>query len=107
MSIELHDVRADQQYIGIRLIAELLPHDADHLFDRIFDLYFGMLSASGLINANQVAGAAGKIVLARPDLEKRVTHVLLTSHNPNLDAIRNDLVKSYAIESISQYVEIS
>lgn len=102
---ELHDSRADQQYIGIRLLAELLPLDSDHRFDQVFDLYFGMLTAPGLINANQVAGVAGKLALARPDLEPKVTHLLLTFQNPHLDALRNDLVRSYAIESIQQYFE--
>jgi hypothetical protein len=103
---ELNDPRADQQYIGIRLIAELIPLDTAYRFDSIFDLFFGMLTAPGLINANQVAGVAGKIVLARPDLEQRITRMLLTLQNPHLDAIRNGLVKSYAIESFSQYIEV-
>jgi hypothetical protein len=102
---ELHDTRADQQYIGIRLIAELIPLDTAHRFDSIMDLYFGMLTTSGLINANQVAGVAGKIVLARPDLEPMITNKLLAIQNPRLDDIRIGLVKSYAIESISQYIE--
>jgi hypothetical protein len=100
---ELHDSRADQQYIGIRLLAELIPMDAAHKFDQVFDLYFGMLMGPGLINANQVAGVAGKLALARPDLEPRITLLLLTFHNPHLDTIRNDLVKSYAIESFQEY----
>jgi hypothetical protein len=102
---ELHDTRADQQYIGIRLIAELIPLDTAHRFDSIMDLYFGMLTTSGLINANQVAGVAGNIVLARPDLEQMITNILLAIQNPRLDDIRIGLVKSYAIESISQYFE--
>lgn len=101
---ELHDSRADQQYIGIRVLAELIPLDTAHQFDKIFDLYFGMLTAPGLINANQVAGAAGKIALTRPDLEPKITKLLMTFNNPHLDAIRNDLVKSYALESIEQYL---
>jgi hypothetical protein len=102
---ELHDPRSDQQYIGIRLLAELVPQEVTHRFDPIFDLYFGMLSKSGLINANQVAGVAWKFVLARPDLEPRITHQLLAFHNPNLDVMRNDLVKSYAIDSFHKYSE--
>jgi len=57
-----------------------------------------------LINANQVAGVAGKLVLARPDLEPRITKLLLTFQNPHLDAIHNDLVKSYAIASFQEYL---
>jgi len=102
---ELHDSRADQQYIGIRLLAELIPKDTAHKFDQVFDLYFGLLTAPGLINANQVAWAAGKLALARPDLEPRITHLLLTFHNPHLDVIRNELVKSYAIESFQEYFD--
>lgn len=102
---KLHDTREDQQYIGIRLIAELIPLDTAHRFDSINDLYFGMLTTSGLINANQVTRVAGKIVLARHDLEQMITGILLTFQNPHLDDIRNGLVKSYAIESISQYIE--
>jgi hypothetical protein len=102
-AVQLHDSRADQQYIGIRLLAELIPIDSDHKFDQVFDLYFGMLATPGLINANQVAGVAGKIALTRPDLEPRITQLLLTFHNSHIDAIRNDLVKSYAIESFQIY----
>ena len=102
---ELHDPRADQQYIGIRLLSDLIPFDTAHKFDQAFDLYFDMLTAPGLINANQVAGVAGKLALARPDLEPKITHLLLTFQNPHLDAIRNDLVKSYAIESFEEYFE--
>ncbi len=64
-----------------------------------------MLTAPGLINANQVAGVAGKIALARPDLQPGITRLLLTFHNLHLDAIRNDLVKSYAIESFDVYFD--
>jgi hypothetical protein len=102
---ELHDSRADQQYIGIRLLAELIPLDTTLKFDRVFDLYFSLLTAPGLINANQVAGIAGKLALARPDLEDKITHLLLTFHNSHLDTIRNDLVKSYAIESFQMYFD--
>ena len=102
---ELHDSRADQQYIGICLLAELIPSDTNHRFDQVFDIYFGMLSAPGLINASQVAGVAGKLALARPDLQPRITNLLLTFHNPHLDAIRNDLVKSYAIGSFQEYFD--
>ena len=90
---------------ALQLIANLTAVDAEHRFERLFDRYFDLLDDRSVIPAAQLAGASGRIVRARPELESRITAKLLaidgTHHHPD----RRDLIKGYAIESFDEYYQ--
>jgi hypothetical protein len=90
---------------ALQLIANLTAVDAEHRFEKLFDRYFALLDDRSVIPAAQLAGASGRIVRARPELESRITAKLLaidgTHHHPD----RRDLIKGYAIESFDEYYE--
>ena len=52
-----------------------------------------------------VAGISGKIAKAKPHLEEKITNKLLSIDKAHHISERKDLIKSYAIESFSEYFE--
>lgn len=90
---------------ALQLIANLTAVDAEHRFDRLFDRYFALLDDRSVIPAAQLAGAAGRIVRARPQLEARITAKLLSIDETHHHADRKDLIKGYAIEALDEYYE--
>ena len=90
---------------AIQLIASLTKADSQNKFEKIFDKYFDLLDDEKLPTAAHLAGNAGKIAKAKPKLQTRITERLLnidkTHHSPE----HKDLIKSYAIESLSEYFE--
>ena len=95
------------KYIGSYLIASLAAVDRDNKFEEIFDKYFSMLDDKSIIPAAHVARNSGKIVIAKPELEPKITERLLsidaTSHEPG----HKELIKSEAIVAFNEYFEIA
>jgi hypothetical protein len=93
-----------RKLIAIRLIANLTRIDTENKFEGIFDRYYSILNDKGTVTAGHLAGISGKIVKAKPKLETKITDKLL-----NIDKIRRgkqkELIKGYAIESLSKYFE--
>ena len=89
---------------AVQLIAGLAKADVQNRFESIFDQYFDLLDDQSMIVAIYVASNAGKIVVAKPDLEPRVTTRLLeieaTHHLPG----RKALVFAGAIEAFGDYI---
>ncbi len=96
---------SDNRYfklIPIQIIANLIKIDTNNRFERVFNKYFSALYSEKVMVAAPVASNAGKIALAKPNLQSKITDKLV-----NINAIYNgkqiDLVKGYAIEAFSQY----
>ncbi|MFC1941414.1 hypothetical protein ACFLWL_03320 [Chloroflexota bacterium] len=93
------------KYIAIYIIANLTRVDTESKFEKIFNQYYNLLDDRSIIPAGHVAGNSGKIAKAKPELQVEITSRLLgidkTRHKPE----RKDLIKSYAIESFSEYFE--
>ncbi len=90
------------KYIAVYLIANLLPADKEKHFDKIFDKYYSLLNSSVVV-AGHITALSAKIVRSRPDLEPKVTAMLLDIDNTAQK--HKDLIKSGAIDSISEYYE--
>lgn len=99
--------KAFSKYPAVHLIAALVPADRGRRFDRTFNAYFALLDDEALSVAAHVAKLAGPIVLARPDLEPRITRRLLALDRSHFDAGRRDLVRSYALEAFGAYFGLS
>jgi hypothetical protein len=94
-----------RKYIAIYIIANLTRADSENKFEKLFDAYYGLLGDKSVIPAAHVAANSGKIALAKPKLEAKITNRLLDIDN----AVQRhkDLVKASAIEAFEAYFEKS
>jgi hypothetical protein len=88
--------------IALQVIANLAKADTENHFEKIFDSYFNVLRSNKTITAIYATNNAWKIALAKPELQGKITNLLL-----NIDRIhqgkQKDLLKGHAIESFSRY----
>jgi regulator of replication initiation timing len=92
-------------YIGIYIIANLVRVDSDKRFEKIFDKYYGLLKHNSVIPVAHIALNSDKIVKAKPDLEEKITYLLLDLGNINHK--NKELIKENAILALSNYFELS
>jgi hypothetical protein len=93
------------KYIAIYIIANLTKADSESKFEKIFDVYYGLLNDKSVIPRAHVAVNSGKIALAKPNLRAEITNRLLA-----MDKVvqrHRDLVKASAIEAFDAYFEES
>jgi hypothetical protein len=89
----------------IPLLANLTRIDTEDKFDRIFDKYFSLLNDKSMIPAVWIAANSGKIAKAKPELQTRITSILMTIDRTHHHPERRDLIKGGAIESFDEYFE--
>lgn len=99
-----HD-SVDYRFIAIHIIPNLVKADTENRFDDILEKYFSLLDGDSLIVSANVAKGAGKVVTNGPRYGKKVTEKLLGIDNTGHEPGRKALIKSYAIDSISQYYD--
>lgn len=88
---------------AVHLIANLTQVDFDEKFECILDKYYNLLDDKSMILAIYVASSSGRIVTAKPHLEKRITGKLLNIDKTHHNEERKPLIKGGAIESFNQY----
>jgi hypothetical protein len=94
-----------RKYIAIYIIANLTKADSENKFEKLFNAYYALLGDKSVIPATHVAVNSGKIALAKPKLQAKITNRLL-----NIDSTvqrHKDLVKASAIEVFDAYFEQS
>jgi hypothetical protein len=101
----LESDNTSHKYIAIYIIANLTRLDKENNFDKIFDKYYNLLNDKSIIPAGHVAGNSGKIARVRPELQAKITDELLSIDETRHEPERRELIKSYAIESFSEYFE--
>ncbi len=92
---------------GANLIATCSAADTEHRFEGLLEEYYAILNGSGVIAACYIARNSGKIALAKPDLEDRITSKLLAIDETSHPAERKDLIKGQALEAFGEYFETS
>ncbi|HMD90710.1 MAG TPA: hypothetical protein VKF38_16260 [Anaerolineaceae bacterium] len=93
------------RYSALHIIANMVTAGKDGGFEAIFDLYFDLLEEDNLPLVAHLAGLAGKIALAKPRMQSRITEKLLSIDQTHFNNERNELIKGYAIESFDEYFE--
>ena len=92
------------RYIAINLIANLVKVDVENKFVRDFDKYFENIAGERTMVAGQAALNAGKIAKARPNLQAKITKILL-----KIDQIhqgkQTELMKAHAITAFDDYFD--
>ena len=90
------------RYIAINLIANLVKVDSENKFERDFDQYFQNIAGERTMVAGQAALNAGKITKAKPNLQAKITEILL-----KIDQIhqgkQTELMKAGAITAFNDY----
>lgn len=90
------------RYIAINLLANLVKIDKENKFEADFDRYFDNIAGERTMVAGQAAMNAGKIAKAKPNLQARITNILL-----NIDQIhqgkQTELMKAHAITAFNDY----
>jgi hypothetical protein len=101
----MHSDNTHHKYIAIYIIANLTKADSENKFEKIFDVYYGLLGDKSVIPPAHVAVNSGKIALAKPKLQAEITNRLL-----DIDKTvqrHKDLVKASAIEAFEAYFKKS
>ena len=86
------------QNIAVCLLANLTACDQPRKFEKLFDQYFSLLEAGGMILARYVAQSAGIIARYKPHLQAKITQRLLSierSHQPQKELIKTDVINSF------------
>jgi hypothetical protein len=90
--------------IALELIANLIKIDFENKFEEIFDEYFNIINSEKTMVAGHLAGVSGKIAKNKPNLQRKITSILL-----NIDSTHKgkqlELVKAYIIDSFSEYFQ--
>jgi len=98
-------IKSDNSYkklIGLRLIANLVKVDTKNKFEEIFDEYYSILDEDKTMTAGHLASVSGKIAIAKPELQSKITDKLLNIDNTHKGK-QKELIKAYAIEAFDDY----
>ena len=90
---------------AVLLLANLTKVDKDNKFEKVFDQFYGLLNDRSFITAAYVSGASGKIVKAKPKLQRKITNRLLSIDKTHHERERKDLVKANIIEAFEEYFD--
>jgi len=92
------------RYIAINLLANLVRIDGENKFERDIDRYFNNIAGKKTMVAGQAAINAGKIARAKPNLQAKITDILL-----KIDQIhqgkQTELMKAAAITAFDDYFD--
>jgi hypothetical protein len=95
-----------QRYIAINILANLVRIDSKNKFEITFDKYFNNLSGDRAMVAGQAALNSGKIAKTKPNLQTKITNMLLEIEKIH-QGKQIDLIKAYVIEAFNEYFEKS
>jgi len=88
--------------VAIIIIANLTAVDKKGCFERFFDEYYSCLKSEKTITPIYIIKSSGKIVNFKPNLEDKITNILLNVESIYLGK-QIELVKSAVIESFSEF----
>lgn len=88
---------------AVHLLTNLVDVDREDRFLKIFDSYYSLLDDKSMIVAVYVAQNSAQIIQAKPDLENRITDILLNIDKTHHPAGRKELIKAGAIEAFTEY----
>lgn len=87
------------KYVAVYVIASLTQAKPEQ-FEPYFENYFSLLEDPSVMVASHAALNAGKIGLAVPSLQERITRRLLSFSQSDEDSNRAALVKAYILQAL-------
>lgn len=101
----LRKPEVSNKYYAIHLLANLIRVDKENRFEEIFDFWFNdLLNFESPVVSPHIAEKSGLIVKARPELEERVTPILLNITNTS-KCRHLDLQKVYVLSALDIYFD--
>lgn len=91
------------RYIAVYMIANLTRVDTENKFEGISNGYLNLLNDKSVMVAGHLAVNLGKIVKAKPNLQMKITKMLLDIDKTYPRPDRRDLIKGSVIEALDQY----
>jgi hypothetical protein len=88
---------------AVQIIANLTKVDTENRFEEIIDKYYGLLDDKSMIVAIYVASSSGKIVRAKPQLERKITNKLLDIDRTHHPEEHKPLIGAGAIQAFDEY----
>ncbi|MCD1295291.1 hypothetical protein CUJ83_09795 [Methanocella sp. CWC-04] len=92
---------------AVHILANLTKYDPNDRFGDDFEKFYGLLEDKSMVTSAHVAGDSGKIARSRPDLRERITGKLLDIDSTHHKKERIELIKSYIIDSFSEYYDVA
>lgn len=94
------------KYYAIHILANLAVADRENKFKRIYDLWFNeLLNHESPVVSPHIAEKSGKIVIAKPELESKVTSILLDAENRS-KCRHKELLKGYVLSALDLYFNL-
>jgi hypothetical protein len=90
---------------AVHLLANLTRVDKKNKFEKIFEKFYRLLEDKSFITAAYVCGVSGKIALAKPKLQTKITNRLLNIDKTHHQQERKDLIKAYIFEAFGEYFD--
>jgi hypothetical protein len=101
----LYKPEVSNKYYAIHLIAKLIKVDFDNRFSEIFNYWFNdLLNFENPVVSPHIAEKSGMIVKAKPDLEKKITALLLNIGETS-KCRHIDLQKAYVLSAFDIYFD--
>ena len=101
----LYRSEVSNKYYAIHIIAKLVKVDVDNRFDEIFNYWFNdLLNYESPVVSPHIAEKSGMIVKARPDLERKITALLLNIEKTS-KCKHIDLQKAYLLSAFDIYFD--
>lgn len=101
----LYRPEVSNKYYAIHLIAKIVKVDVDNRFDEIFNYWFNdLLNYESPVVSLHIAEKSGMIVKARPDLERKITALLLNIEKTS-KCRHIDLQKAYLLSAFDIYFD--
>lgn len=97
----LNKKEVSNKYVAIPLIANLTSIDIENKFDKLFDNYYELLNHESPVVSPHIAGQSGKIINAKPYLQKHILKKLLSTDEKS-DCRHKELLKSYVIDALAE-----
>ena len=88
---------------AVQILANLTEVDAENKFEEIIEKYYGLLDDKSMIVSIYVASSSGKIVKAKPQLEREITIKLLGINKTHHPERRKPLIKAGAMQAFDMY----
>lgn len=90
---------------GMDIVANLLVVDSNKKFDKIFDKYYRLLSDEVMITAGHVIDNSGKIVMAKPYFNDKITNRLLKVEKISRDQECQNILLGKTILAFNSYFD--
>jgi hypothetical protein len=97
----LNKEEVSNKYVAIPIIANMTSVDKENKFDEIFELFYELLNHESPVVSPHIARQSGKIIKAKPYLQKNIITKLLSTDEKSF-CRHKELLKSYVIDALDE-----